>query len=106
MPYYVYMLLCHDASIYIGITTDLERRFREHTGGGKGAKYTAARHPERYLRAFQVSDRSQALRLEARLKKLSHAQRAALAESGRLPENSDAVSAVQLDETGQKPAGV
>ncbi len=28
--YYTYMLRCQDNSIYTGITTDLERRMKEH----------------------------------------------------------------------------
>ena len=28
--YYTYMLRCKDNSIYTGITTDIERRMREH----------------------------------------------------------------------------
>ena len=39
--YYTYMLRCQDGSLYTGITTDLNRRFREHSGAGAvGAKYT------------------------------------------------------------------
>ena len=39
--YYIYMLRCKDDSIYTGITTDLDRRMKEHFGAGeKSAKYT------------------------------------------------------------------
>ena len=39
--YYTYMLRCNDNSIYTGITTDLSRRFLEHTSQDtKCAKYT------------------------------------------------------------------
>ena len=38
--YYIYMLRCKDDSIYTGITTDLDRRMKEHFGAGeKSAKF-------------------------------------------------------------------
>lgn len=44
--YYTYMLRCQDGSLYTGITTDLNRRFREHSGAGVvGAKYTKSHAP-------------------------------------------------------------
>ena len=33
--YYIYMLRCKDDSIYTGITTDLDRRMKEHFGAGE-----------------------------------------------------------------------
>ncbi|MDE2001849.1 MAG: GIY-YIG nuclease family protein, partial [Patescibacteria group bacterium] len=30
MAYFVYMLRCTDGSLYTGIATDVQRRFREH----------------------------------------------------------------------------
>ena len=43
--YYTYMLRCADNSLYTGITTDVARRFAEHSGQipGKCAKYTGSR---------------------------------------------------------------
>lgn len=39
--YYVYMLRCVDNSIYTGITTNVERRMKEHLErSNKCAKYT------------------------------------------------------------------
>jgi len=77
--YYTYLLRCTDGSLYVGITTDLKRRFQEHLGkGGKGAKYTRARTPAGYEAAWLSPDRSSASRLEYRLKKLNHAEKAGL----------------------------
>ena len=40
MPYHVYLLRCEGGELYVGITTDLDRRFAEHAAGGpKGARY-------------------------------------------------------------------
>lgn len=33
--WFVYMIRCDDDSLYTGITTDMVRRWREHSGGGR-----------------------------------------------------------------------
>lgn len=97
--YYVYLLRCRDGSLYAGITTDLARRLREHTGGRKcgGARYTSAREPVGFASAWSAEDRASASRLEYRLKQLSHAQKETLAASGSLPG---------FDLTGYAPAAL
>ncbi len=67
--YFVYLLECADTSIYTGIATDVERRFKEHQNG-LGAAYTRSRKPVRILYTEQVADRSAALKREAVIKKL------------------------------------
>ncbi len=92
MEYYTYILRCADDSLYTGITTDLVRRFAEHSGGigRSGAKYTAARKPIAYEYAFVCPDRSSASRLEAAIKRLSRAQKLLLisGDNSVLPEPS------------------
>lgn len=44
MNWQVYIILFSDNSLYTGITTDSERRFRQHTKGD-GAKYFRGRQP-------------------------------------------------------------
>lgn len=69
--YYTYMLRCSDNSIYTGITTDIERRMSEHFGqSGPAAKYTKSRSPSRLECAWSSENRSQASKLEARIKRL------------------------------------
>lgn len=85
MAYFVYMLRCGDGSIYTGITTDPERRLKEHKGGGKGAKYTAAHRPLGYEAIWSAADRASASSLECRIKKLTKAQKERLA-AGQEPE--------------------
>ena len=36
--WWVYIVACSDASLYTGITTNLDRRISEHNGSKKGAK--------------------------------------------------------------------
>lgn len=88
MPYYTYILRCEDGSLYTGITTDLRRRFSEHSGGGKGAKYTALRRPQRFEAAWISADRAEASRLEYRIKKLSHREKEGLI-LGEAPDTLD-----------------
>lgn len=80
MTYYVYLLRCEDGSLYAGITTDPDRRLREHRSGvgSGGAKYTSAHRPTSFAALWETADRAAASRLEYRLKKLSHGQKEAL----------------------------
>ncbi len=81
--YYVYLLRCAGGSLYTGITTDLKRRCREHREGGKkGAKYTRANPPLGYAAAWISPDRAGASRLEAKLKKLGHAEKETIISAG------------------------
>lgn len=73
--YFVYILRCSDDSLYVGITTDLERRIDEHNNSTLGAKYTRNKRPV-YLEYFEKFEtRSQALKREIQIKKLSHTKK-------------------------------
>jgi putative endonuclease len=48
MNWQIYIILCSDNSLYTGITTDLERRFRQHAHL-RGAKYFRGREPTRLM---------------------------------------------------------
>jgi putative endonuclease len=65
----LYLLECVDGSLYAGITNDLGRRFALHAAG-KGAKYTRARKPLRFVARQDFPDRASASRAEAALKRL------------------------------------
>ena len=82
--YYVYLLRCSDGTIYCGSTNNLERRVKAHNSG-KGAKYTKARRPVCLVYSETLASKSEALRREAALKKLTRSQKLALieGESGR-----------------------
>lgn len=66
--YFVYLLECADKSIYTGITTDINRRLREHQTGKSGAKYTRARGAMKILYTEKHKNRSAAARREAEIK--------------------------------------
>ncbi len=81
--YHLYILRCADGSLYTGITTDVDRRVREHNSSALGAKYTKARRPVELVFSKSFRDRSEASREEARIKKLSRAKKL-----GLIPEAS------------------
>ena len=57
--------------MYTGITTDVERRFEEHNSGDKkGSKYLRGKAPLKLVMKKRIGDRSMALRVEAKVKKL------------------------------------
>ncbi|MDQ3399084.1 MAG: GIY-YIG nuclease family protein [Deinococcota bacterium] len=70
MAWFVYILRCRGGSLYTGITTDPERRVREHNEGG-GAHYTRARRPVELVYAEASASRSQACKRELQIKRLS-----------------------------------
>jgi putative endonuclease len=73
--YFVYILKCNDQTLYTGITSDLERRVKEHNSSKLGAKYTKIRRPVELVYSKQFSDRSSAMIEEARIKKLSRKEK-------------------------------
>ena len=86
MPHFVYMLRCKGNRIYTGYAVDVQARFEEHCSG-RGAKFTKAFPPECVLRTFELSDYRQALRLEARIKKLKRPQKELLAAGDEMLES-------------------
>ena len=76
--HFVYMLRCKGNRIYTGYAVDVQARYEEHCSG-RGAKFTKAFPPEGVLRSFELETREEALRLEARIKKLKRPQKELLA---------------------------
>ena len=74
-PWYVYVIRASDDSLYTGITTDVERRFQEHCGTEKGARYFRGRQPLEVVYRENHPDRGSALRREAGIKKLTRDQK-------------------------------
>ncbi len=68
----VYLVRCGDGSLYTGITTDVERRLREHSDAGRsGAKSLRGRGPLSIVFDAIVGERHLALKAESRIKGLS-----------------------------------
>lgn len=73
--YFVYILECSDHTFYTGITTNLDRRIKEHNISKVGAKYTKARRPVKLIYSQEFNNRSEASIEEARIKKLSRIEK-------------------------------
>lgn len=78
----VYILLCSDNSLYTGITTDMERRFRQHAQG-RGAKYFRGRQPLQVVYCEAGHSRSTASQREARIKTLTRGEKELLIVAAR-----------------------
>lgn len=84
--WYLYILECADDTLYTGITTDVDRRIREHNGDEPGgANYTRARRPVELVDACRCEDQSQAARAEAAFKSLSRDEKIRCLEDGLTP---------------------
>jgi putative endonuclease len=65
--YCVYALLCDDGSIYIGQTSDLAKRYREHQAG-RATDWTRRHKPLRIAYIETTASRQEAMKLEYRWK--------------------------------------
>jgi len=75
MNWAVYIIRCDDDTLYTGVTTNLERRFREHRDLRCGAKYFNGRKPLEVVYSESDHDRSSACQREAAIKKLSREEK-------------------------------
>lgn len=76
--HYAYMVRCADNTIYSGYAVDPYKRVEVHNSG-KGAKYTRARLPVELIYYEEFDNKSDALKREHSLKKLTKSQKEALA---------------------------
>lgn len=75
----VYLIRTRSGSLYTGISTDVQRRFLEHQEAGpKAAKSLKGKGPLQLEFSAKVGDRSQASKLEAKIKKMSKANKEAM----------------------------
>jgi len=82
----VYIIRCDDGSLYTGISTDVERRFGEHLGSTRRAKFFNGRVPLEVVYREDGHSRGSAARREAAIKKLSRAEKIRL--GGNMPKNA------------------
>ncbi len=76
--WFVYMVEASDSSLYTGITTDVERRLKQHQSGRAGAKYFRGRQALAMVYVEGEHSRSSASRRESQIKKLSRNEKLAL----------------------------
>lgn len=65
--YFLYILRCSDASLYVGITNDLENRTKVHNAG-KGAKYTRSKGPVVLVYSEKHDNHKEAAKREFQIK--------------------------------------
>lgn len=71
LDWHLYLIRCHDGSLYTGITTNVTRRFVEHQkNSGAGAKYLRGRGPLVLVFQKKLGGRSLAMGVESKVKKL------------------------------------
>lgn len=73
--WFVYIIETSGGQFYTGITTDVKRRFSEHQGKAKGAKFFGISPAEKIVFQERHSDRSSASRREAEIKKLTREEK-------------------------------
>ena len=72
--YYLYILQCADDSLYTGITNDLNNRMKVHESG-KGSKYVRAHSPFKLVYTEKFETKSEAMKREIAIKKLSREEK-------------------------------
>ena len=70
----MYILECADGSLYTGWTKELEKRVAQHNAG-RGSKYVRSRLPARLVYAENLASKSEAMRREYTLKRLTRAEK-------------------------------
>lgn len=73
--WYVYILECNDTTLYTGITNNLENRLHQHNHGKTAAKYTRVRRPVKLVYQEEQENKSEALKREYTIKKLSRIEK-------------------------------
>ena len=81
MTYYVYILECAEGKLYTGYTNDLEKRFQAHVNGSANCKFTRSFPPHRIAASWQYATKSEALKQEWRIKRMSRESKIKLVAS-------------------------
>jgi len=73
--WHLYIVKCNDGTLYTGVTTNIDRRIREHNSTKRGAKYTRSRRPVELVWTKEYENRSEVQSAEYEFKKLTHKQK-------------------------------
>ena len=87
MNWVCYLLRCADDTLYCGITNNLPQRVAAHNAG-TGAKYTRGRTPARLVYSEPCADKSDALKREKQIKKMTRSKKLAL-HGGVIQSNAE-----------------
>jgi putative endonuclease len=76
------MLRCSNGSFYTGYTDNLQKRYQSHIDGTGGCKYTRSFKPLEIAQSWKIAgEKSNAMRVERFIKKLSRAQKEILTKN-------------------------
>ena len=78
LTYYAYMLKCSDGTLYVGSTSDLERRLHQHNNSKAGAHYTKIRRPVTLVYSEVQPSYAAVRRREGELKRLTRKEKLSL----------------------------
>ena len=86
--YTLYILRCSDATLYTGITNNLEKRLKMHNGEIPwGARYTSGRRPVELVYQEELAGRSEASKREREVKKLGREEKERLCKKNKINLN-------------------
>ena len=97
--WFVYMIRTSDAQVYTGITTDMARRWREHTSGKAGARYFRGRTPVQLCYLETGHNRASASQREYAIKSLTAAAKRELI----VAQSSQTLAAIHDYQLGDLP---
>lgn len=80
MGFYCYILECADQTFYTGWTMNPARREKQHNTG-RGARYTRARLPVKLIYVEELTSRTEAMKRERVIKKMTRARKLKLIKS-------------------------
>ena len=90
--WFVYILRCADSTLYTGITTDVDKRIKQHNGADKnGAKYTRQRRPVQLVYQESSDSRSNACKREYSIKSLKKIQKESLIDIYQVKNTGEAL---------------
>jgi putative endonuclease len=87
--WFVYLIRTNASSLYCGVTNDLQRRLKQHQSG-TGAKALRGKGPLSLVWSQGANSKSEALKMEMAIKKLTKKRKESLVESQKpfiLPEH-------------------
>lgn len=80
----LYIIQTKSKKLYTGITTDLDRRLRDHLEGKKGARFFRFSEPEKILFREPHPNRSKATKREIQIKKMSRKEKLELISRAKI----------------------
>jgi len=81
--WHLYLIRCSGGQLYTGITTDVTRRFSEHSEG-KGAKFLRGKGPLQLVFSERIGTHSDALKMEIKIKKMHKIEKEAFIQRGSI----------------------